>query len=221
MKKLGKKLLLLGMAAALMLTLVSCGDNMQKDSQTYIQGMLDKMYMGQYDQEYMDLIELTEEEAKADYEDWLGQEAEMFCAYFDIYYPSDEFLVRVTEMYREIYSQAKYTVKPSTKLASGSYAVEVDVEPIHLFTLITQDDVTAIWEEASGGAAPEDMEDDAYAAADLIYADLMLELVQAQIPNLTYDPVKSVVFQIKEDTDGYYTMVEDDLLTFDEYIIAY
>lgn len=224
MKRIAKKLLLIGMAAALTLTLVSCdalGDNMIKDSQTYIQGKLDTLYMGKYSQEYMDLIDLTEEEAIEEHDDWLDQDVDIFCEYFSIDIESDEFRAQVVELYEMIYDKAKYTVKGSSKLDSGAYAVEVEVESMNVMDLVTSDDVDAMWEEVAGGVDVNDMSDEVYYAAHEAYGNKVVEAVKAQIPNTGYEPVQSVVFQIKEDTDGYYTMVSEDLINFSDYVIKY
>lgn len=224
MKSIAKKLLLVGAAVALTASLAGCdalGDNMIKDSQTYVQGMLDKFYKGQYNQEYLELIDLTEEEAAEEYESWVQAEADYFSTYFSIDYPSDEYTERAKDLYRELYALAKYTVKGASKLDSGAYAVEVEVEPMNIMQLVTEDDMNIFWDEASGGKNSSDMTEEEYMAADALYADKILEAVKAQIPNMGYDPAESFVFQLKEDTDGYYALVENDLYTFDSYIIRY
>ena len=222
MKAIAKKLLLVGMAAVLTLSLASCdsiGDNMIKDSQTYIQGVLDKLYKGQYNQEYMDLIDLTESEAQEEHDDWLDQDADIFCNYFSIDNDSEEFRAQVIELYESLYDLSKYTVKGSTKLDSGAYAVEVEVEPMNIMDLVTGDEVNAMWDEVSGGVDVNEMSDEVYYAAHATYGSMVLEAVKAQIPNMGYEPVESTVFQIKEDSDGYYSMVTNDLIAFSDYVI--
>ena len=212
MKRVVKKLLLLGMAAALTAALAGCdllnfGDNMMKDSKVYVQGMLDNLYLGQANQEYLDLLDMTAEEAQEEYQNWLDQEIEYFFYYWDITEYSDELTAKVADLYKQIYAKAKYTVGETTKLDSGAYAVEVSVEPMNIMTLVTGDDMQAAYAEVN-----ED---------EVAYGEKIVELVTAQLPNLGYEPAKEMVFQLKEDTDGYYTLVDDNIQDFDLYIINY
>lgn len=212
MKRIAKKLLVLGMAVALTAALAGCdllnfGDNMMKDSKVYVQGVLDKLYLGQFNQEYLDLIDLTQEEAQEEYENWLSQEVEYFIYYFSIEDYSDELVTEIGNLYKEIYTSAKYTVGETSKLESGAYAVEVTVEPMNIMTLITDDDVQAAYEEVNYDEAA--------------YGEKIVEMVKEQLPNMSYEPVKEMVFQLKEDTDGFYVLVEEDVQAFDTYIITY
>lgn len=212
MKRMVKKLLLLGMAVALTAALAGCdvlnlGDNMIQDGKTYVQGTLDKFYLGKFNQEYMDLIDLTEEEAREEYESRLANEVEYFFYYWSIEEYSDELAAEVTEMYKEIYSHVKYTVGNTSKLDSGDYAVEVSVEPLNIMDLVTIDDMDAALEESGGDMA--------------IYGPKIVEMVKAQIPNMETEPAVEMIFRLTEDTDGYYVLVEEDLQDFDLYIINY
>ena len=52
------------LACTLALGLAACGDITPEDAETYIQGLLDASYLGQYDQDYLDLAGITEEESR-------------------------------------------------------------------------------------------------------------------------------------------------------------
>lgn len=232
MKRIAKKLLLLTMAVALTASLTSCSlfeDNMIKDCQVYIQGTLDQLYKGQYNEDFLTMLDFTEEEAKAEYESWLSQEVDYFCNYFSVEFPTDEYKTRVGDLYKEIYALAKYTVNPTTKLESGAYAVEVSVEPINIMQLVTSDDMQAAYTAIEDAAIAEndvanmsDADLDAlYEKMDGQYGEAIIELVRAQLPNLGYEPAKSMVFQLKEVADNTFDLVEGDLQMFDGYVIAY
>ena len=65
------------LAAALALSLAACGGsgvNTEVATQ-YVQGILDRNYLGQYDADFLELIDCSEKEAEEDYLD--GSEAGM------------------------------------------------------------------------------------------------------------------------------------------------
>lgn len=226
-----KRGICLVMAAAMTVALAACGagPNMKKDSQTYIQGLLDKYYKGQYNQEYLDLVDLTEAEAKEQYEDWLYQEVDYFSYYFAIDYPTEEFNDAVAEMYKEVYAKADYTVHEATKLSSGNYAVEVTVKPVDIMLQVTDDDaqdaLTEAYDEVTDGVDVEKLSDaeaeELTKKWDENYAWRVLDLVKSHLDEIGYGEEKSMVFQLAEDSDGYYSLVEGDLQNFDSYVISY
>ena len=61
-------------AAALLvlfaLLLTGCGGVTADDAKAYIQGCLDAAYLGQYNQDYLDLSGLTEEESRQEDYEW-------------------------------------------------------------------------------------------------------------------------------------------------------
>ena len=238
MMKIAKRIAAAALGVAMVASLTACDsvgsgtqkDTMKEDSQTYVQGLLDKMYLGKYNKEYLDLIDLTETEAEEDYLDRLYGEVDYFCYVFGIEYQDDELNDQIAEMYKQIYAKAKYTVDPATKLESGNYAVEVSVEPIEIFTKITQEEHSAMDDEAFASlgktedelnAMSEEESEQWYQDYDRAYAEGMVELVLSHMDDLTYGDAKSMVFQLAQDSDGYYSLVEGDLQNFDQYIIAY
>lgn len=238
MMKIAKRIAAAALGVAMVASLTACDsvgsgtqkDTMKEDSQTYVQGLLDKMYLGKYNKEYLDLIDLTETEAEEDYLDRLYGEVDYFCYVFGIEYQDDELNDQIAEMYKQIYAKAKYTVDPATKLESGNYAVEVSVEPIEIFTKITQEEHSAMDDEAFASlgktedelnAMSDEESEQWYQDYDRAYAEGMVELVLSHMDDLTYGDAKSMVFQLAQDSDGYYSLVEGDLQNFDQYIIAY
>ena len=227
--KLAKRVLTLGLSVALAASLAACGDTMQKDSQTYIQGKLDMYYKGQYNKDYLELIDLTEAEAEEQYLDWLEQEVDYFGYYFDIEHSTDAYLNEVSEFYKQVYAQSDYVVHEATKLSSGNYAVEVTVRPIDIMLQVTEDDMYAAVEEAFtevvGDTDVEALsEEEAEALAekmDQVYAEKMLDLLESHLGEIGYGDEKSMVFQLAKDSSGYYSMVEGDLQNFDTYVISY
>ncbi len=126
-----------GLACALAVTLTACGGLSGSDVTSYVQGELDCTYKGQYSQEYLDLVEgMTEEAAQQQYEDNAQAEAQRLLNYLEVYFPTDQVNQRATELVKDIYTNAKYTVGDGNKLQGGDFAVEVILSPIELFHLI-------------------------------------------------------------------------------------
>lgn len=232
--KVSKRIAAAVLCAAMTASLAACDsvgkDTMKEDSQTYIQGKLDAMYLGKYNQEYLDLVDMTEEEAEEMYLDWLYQEVDIFCSSYGIEYQDDELDDEIADMFKDIYAKSKYTVHAATKLESGNYAVEVTVEPVEVLSLITEEEHSAVDDAAfeSLGKTEDDLNamsqseyEEWYKAYDRAYAEGMIELVRSHMADLSYQDAKSFVFQLAQDTDGYYYLVEGDLQNFDQYIIAY
>ena len=108
MKKRIKQMGALLLAAALCAGLAGCGGGglTASDATVYVQGLMDRTYLGQYNQDYMDLVGVTEEEMEQNYEDGIQVEAEFFCYYFEIEDASEELMEEIRAFYRELYSHA-------------------------------------------------------------------------------------------------------------------
>ena len=158
-----------------------------------------------------------------------------FCYYFDVEYPTDEFRAEVAEFYKQLYAQSNYVVHEATKLESGNYAVEVTVQPMDIMLQITEDDAAMIDEEAFAAAFGDMTEEDIaalsetdpdqyeelYLAYDAAHGQGMLDALKSHMGEIGYGDEKSMIFQLAEDSDGYYSLVEGDIQNFDNYVIEY
>ena len=116
------------LACALTLTLAACGLS-GSDVTTYIQGELDCTYKGQYSQEYLDLVDgMTEEDAKQQYEDNAQAEAQRLLNYLEVFYPNDEVNERATQLVKDIYAKAQYSVGDEASTLSEADYQELDAE---------------------------------------------------------------------------------------------
>ena len=87
--KISKRIAVLGAAAVLTAGLAACGGVTKDDATVYVKGQIDSTYLGQYNEDYLKLMDMTEAEAAEDYEWNLGAEADWFMDFASIY-PSDE-----------------------------------------------------------------------------------------------------------------------------------
>lgn len=232
MKKRMKWVAMAG-AAVLALSLTACGSislNLGSEADrmaSYVQGQLDMSYLGQYNEDFLQAVQKTEEEAQAQYEQWMETEAEFFIYGVGLIdYPTEEITQRLTELYKEIYSHSDYTVGAATKLDSGNYAVEVTVRPIDLMTKVTSDDFQAIFDQIlsdRGITTQEQLEalsEEEYQEIDAVYAEKIVDLLEKELPNTGNGEAETFTVQI-EDDGNIWTPSQDDFNSIDLAMIDY
>lgn len=223
--KRGSAIAALLLAALLCLGLTACGGGglTATEATVYVQGLLDRTYLGQYNEDYMKLVDTDEASMEQIYQDGLQTEAEYFCYYFDLYAPSDELKEDVADFYAELYSRSKYEVHPASKLSSGGYAVEVVVRPLDLISRMA-DRYSGLESGYWGGYTQEDvdaMTDEEYIELDNQWGYTLLDLAYELLPEVDYlDPVYLTV-QVRQDDDGLWSLVETDFSAIDNAIIEY
>lgn len=215
------------LAGVMALGLAACSSVTPEDAETYIQGLLDASYLGQYNQEYLDLADITEEESRTEDYEWnTAAEAEILREYLAIQ-STDASIQKSVDLIKEIYSHSKYSVTGASKLEDGSYAVTVSIQPMDiLIRYQNQTDVNEIWMTvlAEHGvmdqAALDAMSDEEYMALEDIYAAAVLDGIQALVPEMGYGPEQSVVLQLQLEGDTY-TLVGTDWQHLDSMMIDY
>lgn len=215
------------LAGVMALGLAACGDITSDDAEAYIQGLLDASYLGQYNQEYLDLADITEEESRTEDYEWnTAAEAEILREYLAIQ-STDAAVQQSVDLVKEIYSHSRYSVTGASKLEDGSYAVTVSIQPMDiLIRYQNQTDVNEIWMTvlAEHGvmdqATLDAMSDEEYMALEDIYAAAVLDGIQALVPEMGYGPEQSVVLQLQLEGDTY-TLVDTDWQHLDGMIIDY
>ena len=215
------------LAGVMALGLAACSSVTPEDAETYIQGLLDASYLGQYNQEYLDLADITEEESRTEDYEWnTAAEAEILREYLAIQ-STDASIQKSVDLIKEIYTRSKYEVGAASKLDDGSYAVTVSIQPMDiLIRYQNQTDVNEIWMTvlAEHGvmdqAALDAMSDEEYMALEDIYAAAVLDGIQALVPEMGYGPEQSVVLQLQLEGDTY-TLVGTDWQHLDSMMIDY
>lgn len=232
MRKMKKALLIL-LSLTLMLSLAGCssimgmlGDESDRMS-AYVQGYLDMTYKGQFNEDYMKELGLTEEDMQERYENGLKVEAQFFeNAIGLIEYPTEESTQRLVDLYARIYSYSDYTVESCTKLESGNYAVEVSFRPIDTMTKLNPEQFDQVFVDVLGEFGVYDeyslaaMSEEDYIAADGVYAQRIIDLLEQAIPGTGNSEERSVIVQIKDSGD-YWEPVQEDIDTIDYYLIDY
>lgn len=229
MRRLFKRACALIPALALVLSLTACGGGGVSafDATKYIQGLLDKTYLGEFD-EYMKVVDITENECEDDYISGLESEAEYFASVFQIDNLTDDIKADIVDLYKEIYSYSKYTVSAATKQDDKTYSVKVTVEPIDIFHLVADtlnggaaDDFNAQYDDVDVASMSDDEYDTFYAAYDAAWAQLIIDLTREKLPELGYLDSSSLLVQVAEDEDGLWGIPQSDFDNLDWLIIDY
>ena len=219
---MGKKLCAALLMAAALLGLTAC-QSITDDATVFVQGELDATYLGQFDQDYIDVVaDMTEEDAQEKYDYNIEAEAQYFLSYLAVEMPTDAVTQRAQELVAEIYSNAQYTVAQAEQLKSGDIAVEVTVSPIEIIPLITTEFIQETWYSVldSNGVTTQEQLDEQFQAMDEAYAMALMDEVERVMPELTYGTDQVIMLQMKEE-DGYYSLVETGLQKLDEVMIDY
>ena len=221
-----KRALAVGGAAVMLAALAAC-QNVAKDATVYIQGELDATYLGKVSQEYIDVVEdMTEADAQAKYDYNLQAEGQYLLNYLGVELPTDAVYQRAEEIVGEVYSHAKYTVADAELLKSGDIAAEVTVSPIEIMTLISEETYAETWENVKQQAGVSDdqvavMSDEEYQVLDEQYAMVLLDELESLMDQLSYGTDQTILLQMKEDEEGYYSLVESGMQKLDEVMIDY
>ena len=97
-----------------------------------VQGNLDELYLGQYNEDFLQLVDITEAEAEQNYLDGLDVEAQFFAQYFLIENLTDDIKAEIVDLYKEIYSHSRYEVGEATEVDEDTYGVPVTIYPIDI-----------------------------------------------------------------------------------------
>ena len=220
------------LTACMALSLSACGG--EEDITALVQGNINEIYLGKFDEEHLKQTGITQEEAQQAYLDGLEVEAEFFTYYWAIadstisYDQLDEGLRQdIVALYKEIYSHTKFEVRPAVKQSDGSYTVQVLVDPIDVMQrasdLYDSDGYQPLNDFWAKYAQVDlaDLSDEEYRALVNGYGSLVVQLVQDQLEDLGYLEQKSLSMQVQDDGSGTLSINEDDWATFDEYVIFY
>ncbi len=207
-------ILLLGL-----LTLTACGGF---DAKALVQGNLDVIYLGTYDQDYLDMVEITEEEAEASYNEGIENEATFFCDYFDVDWDAltAEGQQAILDMYKQIYQHSKYEVGEVTR-NSDTYLVELTVYPIDIIKKFVDEDSDFFldsWQHRLDTGEFDLYTDEEFEQA---WASEIVTLISARLDNIGYLDPETISVQIAQDDDGYYVITDNDFQRIDELMIAY
>ena len=209
--------------------LPGCGESgapappIEEQVHTLVQGNLDLFYAGQVSELYKEQVGMTEEDVKAGYDDSIRAEVEYFVEYFQLVSPSAEATERLENLYRQIYAQAKYTVGEAALHQTDEYVVPVTVRPVNVMELAidTSDTALASFRETYAGKNVEDMTEEEKAVYENDWTTAIIDMVDAQLPNLGYKDAEELTIHVRHESDGVWRLDRDDLTAVDIAVIYY
>lgn len=235
MKKITKHAVICFLILCMSLGLSACGNYSEDEIMTLVRGNINEIYLGQFDADYLEMVDSTPAAAKQSYLEGLEIEAEYFANYWGIVDAnygesyddlSDRLQQDIIELYREIYSNTKYEIKSVVRQNDGSYAVKVVVDPIDIMEKASEiyendeyEPLNTFWDKYAE-VDIDAMTDEEYMDYTHEYGEIIVNLVKDQLPDLGYTEQKSQSIQVEEE-DGLWTINDDDWAVFDGYVIYY
>ena len=229
MMKKFKRWIVLAVVGAMAVSLSACGLGgvTADDAVTYVQGELDAAYRGQYNEDYLELMDMTSEEASETHVQNVSAEALYLLNYIGVYDVEslpEEVIDYAENLIEQIYAKSNYTVNSATLMKSGDYTVDITVYPIDIIQqLSAMDEIATVWSDLTAGFTDEElasMTDETYNALDAQYATAILSLLEGLLPDLGYEDGQSVVMKL-ELNDNVYTAVDTDFANLDLMMIDY
>ncbi len=230
-RKKGGKTALIVIAVVVVLALIGGGalsslgsKDMTQLVGSLVQGNLDEIYLGRYSDEFMELVGSSQAECEQVYLDGLAQEVDYFLYYWNIESPTEELKSELTELYKEIYSHSRYTVGECSQLDEKTYAVKLDVYPIDIMQQVSDaiDAGGMDWfYEKYADFAPENASQEEYDAWDQDWANGIVDLVRAKLPDIGYTGMESRAIQVVQKEDGHWIMDDGDMSWIDVQMIYY
>ena len=210
---MGKRAVMACVLAAVLL-LTGCSGGF--DASKYVRGALNNIYLGD-SSEYMELVDITEEEAAEEYEQGIEVEADFFLQYYGIGEVSDGVYQQIVDMYKTIYRQAKFEVQEAVR-NGDDYNVEVLISPIDVI-VNSEEDISAAVDAFVASADPADYTDEQVLNDAL--AQIVVDVILGNMPDLGWQDQKSVIVKVEKDDAGYYGLSSDAISQLDQDMIAY
>jgi len=198
MRKIWKRVTAAALSLTFVLSLSACGGGglSADDATTYVQGILDENYKGVYDPDFLELIDITENEAEETYLSSLETEADFFASAF-----------LIDDLTDELKAEVKVTVEPLDVFDRVAAALWGDTPDARAEALYSQD--------------VDSMTDEEYAAYDAEWCRLVIDLTLEKLPEAEYLEAQSKVVQITLGDDNYWSLDEQDFSDLDWLILDY
>ncbi len=230
--KFRKRLAAAGLSAALAFSMVGCasGSMTRQEAESYIrsyvQGTLDSCYLDRYSDEYLALVGMTADEARAStYDSNVAAEAETMLGRFGIT-GTDANRADMRQLVKEIYAHSRYEVSSVSLQDDGSFDLTINVEPMDILTrYAAQNDVGAIRGAvvARYGVSTQAQLDSLDAATrealENEYGSTVISGLRALVSDMGYEPVQAVSIHLQPDGNAY-NLVAEEWERLDSLIIA-
>lgn len=202
------------------------------DAENYLRGQISATYRGEFDEAWLEQVDLTEEEAEAAYEAGLDLEYQYFSSFFrfDETYITDETRQAVKDLLTELYQKSRCEILRVEKSGTG-FSAQVKVQPVDLIAQVSDTYMEAYAAEFSARysettledleAMPEPDQTDFWTAYENDWAMGIVELIRTHISELGYREAVTMLLQFLPDDEGYFSIPETDFAHLDALILAY
>ena len=214
----------------LCLVLTGCGgadgrttDLTEADAALYVEGLLKETYLGEYDPDYLRLVDCTESQAREVYEAGLEADVDWFLESYGVEYPTEELREELRELYVGMYALARFQVVSAARQSDGSFSVKLTVEPVNV-----PYGLSSALEKAARPFCqkypPEEVSqltEEEARERDKEWAALLLEVWQEALEDGDNLSAQSITVQLEQDKDGNYAITQEDLERLDSLIVDY
>lgn len=207
MRKMKKSFMASLLTIVMAISLVGC--KAEFDAANYVDSCLDLLTKGET-KEYMKMTKRTEEQAKQDYQNNL----DAMVTSMGVTGISDKLQEDYKTFFKELYSKSKYEVKSSKKMSGkDGYTVTVEIQQITGLFDGLQDELV----EKSADLASEDL--DLNEAMEAVF-QLMLDLMNDRLDNITYSDAKSITVDVVADSDKVYSITDKGYEAINDALIS-
>lgn len=193
------------------------------DAEIYVNGLIQENYLGRASRDYLELVNIDQEDVEALYDSALSMDVEYFLAVYDIDHPTDEFRDEVKELYRDIYQFTKYDIVSAAQQEDGSFSVRLTVYPIDTAQLVNElkGEKTKEFYEKYPVDKINAMRDSDFERMDREWAQLILDLFQEALKETGNMTEQSITLQVEQSSEGLYSINNDDFARLDALIMDY
>lgn len=207
MRKMKKSFMACLLTIVMAISLAGC--KAEFDAANYVDSCLDLLTKGET-KEYMKMTKRTEEQAKQDYQNNLDS----MVTSMGVTGISDKLQEDYKTFFEELYSKSKYEVKSSKKMSGkDGYTVTVEIQQITGLFDGLQDELV----EKSAELASEDL--DVNQAMELVF-QIMLDLMNDRLDNITYSDAKSITVDVVADSDKVYSITNKGYEAINDALIS-
>ncbi len=173
----------------------------------YVEGLIRAVYLGQFDESYLQMAGIAAEEAQKGYEENLRSAAEAFAFLFHIQEPDDNFLAQLEKVWGKAYQQIRYEVGPAFGQKDGSCYVAVNVEPADTLRQVGSEwSWIVMVAQIRHYDLVKDNEDFDFLkgmeARDEEIAELLLKVFEEKLSQVSYGSDRCVFIQVERDELG-------------------
>lgn len=203
------------------------------DATLYVKGLVAEAYQGDYDAAFLRMVDSTQVEAEAVYQENLDIAYQYFCTRFavDDGAISADTRALLQELIVQVYKGVRYQVHAAVNLENSEYAVKITVYPITVFSEILEDDYPAcvksfdklyedLTEETLAQMTPTER-DRFMQEYEEAWAKQVAGLVQTRAGSIAHGPAEVMLVRVYPEDGGVYQISDRDMALLDELLIAY